>query len=218
MSRKVLLVDLGSVVIQPRLDIMARTLLDYYRGPRDNLTPLNFIKPLRVSYRYIEEFDLGHITPFEFYCLVTDLLQLERRDISYPLFRRIYGEERANLNEPMVKFLETDQMKNVRKIIASNINDISWSGIQKLHSERFSHIFEDAVLSHIVRRRKPEVEFWIECANLANQRIDMLHLVDDLNINTESLRRQGGKVVQYDLNDHDTGERKIKAMLFPFEY
>ena len=100
-DEKILLVDLGSVVIKFDWELLGKTLLEYYRGGRGILIPLKngpltaeqFIKPLRRSRRYIDEFDLGHIAPFEFYCLATDLLKLERRDISYKLFRRIYGEE-----------------------------------------------------------------------------------------------------------------------------
>ena len=220
-DEKILLVDLGSVVIKFDWELLGKTLLEYYRGGRGILIPLKngpltaeqFIKPLRRSRRYIDEFDLGHIAPFEFYCLATDLLKLERRDISYKLFRRIYGEEVISLNEPMVELLK--RQTNVRKIIASNINDISWIGLNKKYGQRLGNIFEDEVLSYIIHHCKPETDFFLECARRSGERIETLFFVDDREVNVSAFLALGGKAVQYDPNDHRNGEEKIMSMLFP---
>src|SRR3989344_7503532 len=144
--KKVLLVDLGSVVILRNWEILGQRLFEYYNGPRGFLTktePMTaekFIRPLRQSYRYIEEFDLGHITPHKFYLTVIDLLKINRHDLSYPAFRKIYGEDTIELNEPMVEFLE--HHGDIKRIIASNINDISWIGLQKKFGKRLNGIFK----------------------------------------------------------------------------
>lgn len=207
---KVLLVDLGSVVIKSHWEIAGRNLLDYYRGSRGQMTGTEFIQPLRNARHYINEFDRGHITPFEFYCWATDLLGLERRDISYPTFRNIYGSNRVSLNEPMIKLLKNLE---VRKVIASNINEISWSGLCYSYGTVLRELFEDQVLSYTIQSVKPEFEFWQECGNRVNQRLDMLHLIDDLFVNCDSFRKLGGKYVLYDINDHARAETKIKTML-----
>ena len=220
-EEKILLVDLGSVVIKFDWGLLGKTLLEFYRGGRGLLIPLKdgpltpeqFIKPLRRSHRYIDEFDLGHITPFEFYCLATDLLKLERRDISYKLFRQIYGEESISLNEPMVELLK--RQTNVRKIIASNINDISWIGLQKKYGQQLMNLFDDEVLSYVIRHRKPEADFFLECARRSGERLETLYFVDDREVNVSAFRDLGGKAVQYDLNDHRNGEEKLMSMLYP---
>lgn len=219
---KVLLVDLGSVVIKHDWGKLGGLLLGYYNGPRgfltntEPLTAAKFIEPLRRSHRYIDEFDLGHITPFGFYCLVTDLLRIDRRDLSYPTFRKIYGEDVMSLHEPMVEFLE--QHGNVKKIIASNINDISWAGLQKKFGKRLNSLFTDAVLSYVIHERKPNIPFWLECSRIANQRLETMVLVDDREINTASFEAVGGKAVQYDLHDHRNGEQKLlQALYLPHE-
>ncbi len=219
---KVLLVDLGSVVIKHDWEKLGSLLIDYYNGLKigllvgEPLTPLKFIEPLRRSHRYIDEFDLGHITAFDFYCLATDLLRIDRRDLSYTTFRKIYGEEVMSLNEPMVVLLE--HHSNIKKIIASNINDISWVGLQKKFGERLNELFVDKVLSYVIHQRKPNIPFWLECGRIANQRLETMVLVDDLEVNTNSFESVGGKAVQYNMLDHRNGEHKLmKALYLPHE-
>lgn len=221
-QEKVLLVDLGSVVIKHDWEILGRLLMNYYTGSRgmlsDNepLTPLKFIKRLRVAHLHIDEFDLGHTTPFEFYGIVTHLLDIDCRDLSYPVFRKIYGEEVMSLNEPMVEWLE--QHQDIKKIIASNINDISWTGLQKKFGQRLNSIFADKVLSYVIHQRKPNIQFWLECARIANQRLETLVLVDDLPANTDSFKSVGGKAVQYSMFDHRNCEQKLlEALYLPHE-
>lgn len=219
---KVLLVDLGSVVICRDWPKLGQLLLDYYTGSRgiltqtEPLTPIHFIKTLRLAHRYIDEFDLGHITPHEFYLIVLDLLKINRHDLSYPAFRKIYGEETISLNEPMVEFLE--HHGDLKRIIASNINDISWTGLQKKFGKRLNGIFKDVVLSYVIRQRKPDILFWLECSRMANQRLETMVLVDDLQENTDSFKAIGGKAVQYSMLDHRNGEHKLlEALYLPHE-
>lgn len=219
---KVLLVDLGSVLFFRDWEILGQRLLEYYTGPRgmltnnEPITALGFIKPLRLARRYIEEFDMGHITPFKFYILVTNLLKINRQDLSYPIFRKIYGYASLTCNEPMMEWLE--HHNDLERIIASNTNDICWSAMQNKFGQRLDKIFTDKVLSYVIKARKPQIPFWLECSRIAGQRLETMVLVDDLEENVNSFRDVDGKAVQYNRLDHRNCEEKImQALYLPHE-
>lgn len=212
---RALLVDLGHVLIMHSWEKLGEILLRYAKNS-NGLAPLEFVKPLRQSHRLIDEHDLGHITPFEFYTIVMKLLRIEPGALPYRQFREIYAGDILSLNEPMVKLLRDIPLQP--KIIASNISEVGWCGLRKKYGELFDELFCDAVLSFAIRSRKPEMEFFLECSRRLGQPPENLYFIDDRGVNIMAARRLGIRAFEYNHQKHERAEKKIWRLLYPEGY
>jgi HAD superfamily hydrolase (TIGR01509 family) len=139
------------------------------------------------------DFQMGKITPFNFYKKTSKLLGMS---ISYDEFRKVYTDVLILQNDAMVEFLKTLKGK-YRLIMLSDTNRIHTDFVKKKFS--FHEIFDGYVLSYEVGHSKhsnPKNIFSI-AAKMAKSKPGECLFIDDMKENVEKARDFGFQAIQY---------------------
>jgi len=103
--------------------------------------------------------------------------------------------------------------KRYRLLLGSNTNLIHSVHFRRQFAEVLAH-FDGLVLSHEVRARKPEAEFFQHCQRLAQTPVEQCLFIDDLEDNVKGARRTGMGGLVYRPNDDFVGRLREFGVAF----
>jgi putative hydrolase of the HAD superfamily len=145
-------------------------------------------------------FDMGEITPEEFYEQVTTKLEAK---IDYNNFYSLYNDV-FSLNPPVLEILKKVK-KNYKLILLSNTDVMRFGFIKKKFPEIM--IFDEYVLSYEVGAMKPHLRIYEDALTKAGVEANECIFIDDIEVNIETAQKLGIDII------HMTPHTDLEAVL-----
>lgn len=181
---KVVLMDIGNVLVDFDIKKLLGGVVQELGKPQEQV--LLYLLKTGIAVKY----EKGLVTTEELFAAVV-------RDLGYAGSLESFGEAWNGIftENPGGVAAFHALKKNHRVILASNTNALHFGHLESRYP--FLKLADAAVLSHRVRARKPEPEFYGHCIEAAAVAPEQALLIDDILENVEGARAAGIQAVQF---------------------
>lgn len=177
--------DLGNVILWFDNSIFYRKIAQY--GP---LSVPEVREIVHRSPEFVELFDLGKLSPAEFYRRAISKLGVR---VGYDEFMAAYADV-FRLNRPVLELMKKLKPK-YRLVLVSNVDPVRYGHIQKTFPEIM--IFDGYVLSFELGVMKPDPRVYREALRLAQSDPASCVFIDDLEENVRGAESLGVRGILY---------------------
>ncbi len=190
MNKKGYIIDLGRVLANFDLDIAFRQFLKFTQKV-SSVEEIKNIVFLPENKHVINSYELGEITPEDFYNKWSELLELQ---INYEVFFSIWSSVFTE-NKDFSRVL--DLIKDNKKVILSNIDPIHWNTVSQFDIVKNYFNEEDCIRSYKCGMRKPDTKIYELAVKKLNNLEEIIY-IDDVSEYIDYAQSLGIKSVQYD--------------------
>jgi len=177
--------DLGKVVLWFDNTVFYRKM-----AARSPLSAERIGEIARRSPEFVELFDLGRLTPREFY---ERLLAKLETTVGFDEFMAAYVDV-FSVNAPVLDILRRLKIEH-RLVLVSNVDPVRFSFIRRRFPETM--IFDDYVLSYELGMMKPDERVYRTALEKAGAEPSECVFIDDLEVNIAGARALGMPAVLY---------------------
>ena len=177
--------DLGNVILWFDNEVFYRKMTAHCRLSVDEIRELVWNSP-----EFVELFDLGSLTPREFYDRVTAKLGAR---IGYDEFMAAYADV-FTINPPVLETMKRLREKH-RLVLVSNVDEVRFGFIRRRFPELM--FFDDYVLSYEQRVMKPDARIYRAALDKARAEAAECVFIDDLAENIEGAAALGIRGIPY---------------------
>jgi len=182
--------DLGGVII----DIDTQRTIEKLEGMNKSGKPL--VSRIENA-EFLYQFEKGEISNQEFFQSINNLLENEQ---SHSLISEAWNSMLLGIPQKRIEKLK-QLRETFRILLLSNTNSVHFLKLKDIldHTmgfNEFEQIFEATFYSHLIGKRKPDLECFYHVINEKNLIPDKTLFVDDSLVNVEAARKAGLKSVQ----------------------